>query len=102
VYIATAVCLAYPFSRSVPTLMFLSFCLGQGLRAGQPMVMSVLHRHAPPGTDGRGRGRADFADQLDDGGRAAGVRRDGPTLAGAMVGRVFLATGGWLTRRGKA
>jgi len=102
-FVAGAVYLAIPFSRNVGTLMALSFCLGLGLGSGQPMVMALLHSHAPPGRMGE----------------AAGVRMSlinsmsvaVPLLFGAVGGAfgvapvlwsvgVFLATGGWLTRRG--
>jgi MFS family permease len=100
-YIGAIVYLMLPFSRNVGTLMSLSFCLGLGLGASQPMVMSLLHSHAPPGRMGE----------------AAGVRMSlinsisvaVPLVFGAVGGTiglspvlwsvgVFLATGGWLTR----
>jgi MFS family permease len=46
----------FPFSHSAPTLMTLSFCLGLGLGMSQPMVMSLLHTHAPPGRMGEAAG----------------------------------------------
>jgi predicted MFS family arabinose efflux permease len=55
-YVGALVYLALPFSRSVGMLMALSFCLGLGLGAGQPMVMSLLHSHAPPGRMGEAAG----------------------------------------------
>ena len=48
--------LVFPFSQSVPTLLALSFTLGLGLGSGQPMVMSLLHAHAPPGRIGEAVG----------------------------------------------
>jgi len=104
-YIAAAVYLAFPFSRSVATLMCLSFCLGLGLGAGQPMVMTVLHSHAPPGRMGEAAGvRMSLINSM-----AVAV----PLVFGAVGGTiglapvlwsvgVFLATGGWLTRGAKA
>ena len=104
-YIAAAVYVAFPFSRSVATLMFLSFCLGLGLGAGQPMVMTVLHSHAPPGRMGEAAGlRMSLINSM-----AVAV----PLVFGAVGGTiglapvlwsvgVFLATGGWLTRSAKA
>jgi MFS family permease len=104
-YIAAAVYLAFPFSRSVATLMGLSFCLGLGLGAGQPMVMTVLHSHAPPGRMGEAAGvRMSLINSM-----AVAV----PLVFGAVGGTiglapvlwsvgVFLATGGWLTRGAKA
>ena len=47
---------AFPFSQSVPTLLALSFALGLGLGGGQPMVMSLLHAHAPAGRIGEAVG----------------------------------------------
>jgi MFS family permease len=48
--------LLFPFSHSAPALMMLSFSLGLGLGAGQPMVLSLLHMHAPPGRVGEAVG----------------------------------------------
>jgi MFS family permease len=72
--ISGAVYFVYPFSHSAPTLMALTFCLGLGLGMSQPMVMSLLHTHAPPGRMGE----------------AAGVRM---TLVQAMAVTVPLAFG---------
>jgi MFS family permease len=55
-FVAGAVYLAFPFAQSVATLMPLSFCLGLGLGGGQPMVMALLHTHAPPGRMGEAAG----------------------------------------------
>ncbi len=89
-YIAAVVYLAFPFSRNVATLMSLSFCLGLGLGAGQPMVMSLLHSHAPPGRMGEAAGvRMSLINSMAVR-RAAGIRRrrrDDRTRAGAVVGR---------------
>jgi MFS family permease len=54
--IAGAVYLVFPFSTSVPGLLLLSIILGLGLGSGQPMVMSLLHTHAPPGRLGEAIG----------------------------------------------
>jgi len=101
-FIAGFVFLAFPFMRSVGALMALSFCLGLGLGAGQPMVMAVLHTHAPPGRMGEAAGvRMSLVNSM-----AVAV----PLLFGAIGGTVglapvlwsagvFLATGGILTRR---
>jgi predicted MFS family arabinose efflux permease len=100
-YTAAIVYLALPFSRNVATLMSLSFCLGLGLGASQPMVMSLLQAHAPPGRMGEAAGlRVSLVNSM-----AVAV----PLVFGAVGGRVglapvllsvgvFLATGGWLTR----
>jgi MFS family permease len=101
-FVAGAVYIAYPFSRSVATLMALSFCLGLGIGIGQPMVMALLHRHAPPGRMGEAAGvRMSLINSM-----AVAV----PLMFGAFgstfglapvlwsVG-VCLTTGGWFTRR---
>ena len=46
----------FPFSTTAPALMALSFCLGLGLGMSQPMVMSLLHTHAPEGRMGEAAG----------------------------------------------
>ncbi|HEY1328688.1 MAG TPA: MFS transporter [Casimicrobiaceae bacterium] len=101
-FVAGAVFLAFPFSRSVLTLMLLSSLLGLGLGAGQPMVMALLHTHAPAGRMGEAAGvRMSLINSM-----AVAV----PLLFGAIGGSVGLApvlwsvgvcltTGGWLTRR---
>ncbi|MGE5171905.1 MAG: MFS transporter [Rudaea sp.] len=100
-YVGAAVYLALPFSRNAPTLMALSFCLGLGLGAGQPMVMALLHTHAPPGRMGEAAGvRMSLINSM-----AVAVPVVFGTVGGSIglapvlwsVG-VFLATGGWLTR----
>lgn len=47
---------AFPFLQSVTALFALSFTLGLGLGAGQPVVMALLHTHAPPGRLGEAAG----------------------------------------------
>jgi len=102
-FLGGAVYVAIPFSRSVATLAALSFCLGIGLGAGQPMVMALLHSHAPPGRMGEAAGvRMSLINSM-----AVAV----PLLFGAAGGAfgvapvlwsvgVFLTTGGWFTRSG--
>jgi MFS family permease len=101
-FLGGAVFLGIPFARSVATLMPLSFCLGLALGAGQPMVMALLHSHAPPGRMGEAAGvRMSLVNAM-----AVTV----PLLFGAVGGAlgvapvllsvgVFLTTGGWLSRR---
>jgi MFS family permease len=48
--------LLLPFTRDTTSLVALSFVLGLGLGAGQPMVMSLLHAHAPRGRMGEAAG----------------------------------------------
>ncbi len=54
--VSGSVYLLFPFSHSPATLMALCFCLGLGLGTSQPMVMSLLHTHAPPGRMGEAAG----------------------------------------------
>jgi len=54
--VAAAVFFAFPFLQSVATLFALSFTLGLGLGGGQPIVLSLLHMHAPPGRLGEAAG----------------------------------------------
>ena len=101
-FVAGAVYLLFPLAQSAPSLLVLSFCLGLGLGSGQPMVMALLHTHAPPGRMGE----------------AAGVRMSLVNTMAFMVPLVFgalgstvglapvfysvgacLATGGFLSRR---
>lgn len=99
---AGIVYLLFPFSASAPTLMALSFALGLGLGMSQPMVMSLLHSHAPPGRMGEAAGvRMSLVQSM-----AVAVPLTFGVL-GATVGLtpvfvsvgVCLATGGWLTKR---
>jgi MFS family permease len=100
-YIGAFVYLALPFSRSVGVLMALSFCLGLGLGASQPMVMSLLHSHAPPGRLGEAAGvRLSLVNSISVAvplvfGAVGGAFGFSPVLW--SVG-LCLATGGWLTR----
>ena len=45
-----------PLTRDPVVLIVLSFLIGLGLGTGQPMVMSLLHAHAPPGRLGEAAG----------------------------------------------
>jgi MFS family permease len=99
---AGVVYLLFPFSATAPSLMALSFALGLGLGMSQPMVMSLLHSHAPPGRMGEAAGvRMSLVQSM-----AVAVPLTFGAL-GATVGLtpvfwsvgVCLATGGWLTKR---
>jgi predicted MFS family arabinose efflux permease len=48
--------LLYPFTESLPLMMVLSFLLGMGLGVSQPIVLSLLHRLAPPDRTGEAVG----------------------------------------------
>ncbi len=102
-FLAGAVYLAYPFSANVPGLLVLSFVLGLGLGSSQPMILSLLHTHAPAGRVGEAAGvRMSLINVM-----AVGV----PLVLGAVgasigIGSVFwsvgacLMTGGLVSRRG--
>ena len=47
---------AYPFAQTIAVLLPLSFGLGLALGTGQPMIMALLHTHAPPGRLGEAGG----------------------------------------------
>ena len=102
-FIAAAVYMLFPFVHTASALMAMSFTLGLGLGMSQPMVMSLLHSHAPAGRTGEAAGvRMSLVQSM-----ACAV----PLLFGALGATVgltpvfwsvgaCLATGGWLTRRG--
>ncbi|MCC7325607.1 MAG: MFS transporter [Burkholderiales bacterium] len=99
---AALVYMLFPFSHDAPTLMLLSFALGLGLGVSQPMVMSLLHTHAPPGRMGEVVGvRMSLVQSM-----AVAVPLTFGALGGAVgLTPVFwsvglcLAAGGWLTKR---
>ena len=101
-FVAGIVYGVFPLSHSASTLMALSFSLGLGLGMSQPMVMSLLHSHAPPGRMGEAAGvrmslvqTMSVAVPLAFGALGATV---GLTPVFWSVG-ACLATGGWLTKR---
>ena len=55
-FVAGAVFFVFPLSTSVAALLALSFALGLGLGGVQPMLLSLLHTHAPPGRIGEAVG----------------------------------------------
>ena len=46
----------FPFVHSVPLLMALSFVLGLGLGASQPVIMALLYEASPRGRQGEAVG----------------------------------------------
>src|SRR3954462_9471494 len=46
----------FPFVQSVPLLMVISFILGLGLGASQPVIMALLYEASPPGRQGEAVG----------------------------------------------
>jgi MFS family permease len=101
-FVAALVYLAFPFVESPGALMTLSFVLGFGVGGGQPMVLSLLHTHAPAGRMGEAAGvRMSLVNAM-----AVGV----PLAFGALGASVGIApvlwavgaglgVGGWLARR---
>ena len=101
-FIASAVYMLFPFVHTAGALMAMSFTLGLGLGMSQPMVMALLHIHAPPGRTGEAAGvRMSLVQAM-----AVAVPLTFGTL-GATIGLtpVFwavgasLAAGGYLARR---
>jgi len=100
-FIAAAVYMLFPFVHSAPALVAMSFTLGLGLGMSQPMVMALLHIHAPPGRTGEAAGvRMSLVQSM-----ACAV----PLVFGAVGATVgltpvfwsvglCLATGGWFTK----
>jgi MFS family permease len=101
-FMAAAVYMLFPLVHTATALTFMSFTLGLGLGMSQPMVMSLLHSHAPPGRTGEAAGvRMSLVQSM-----ACAV----PLVFGALgatvgLAPVFwavglsLAAGGWLTKR---
>jgi MFS family permease len=54
--IAGTAYLLFPLVQSVPLLMGLSFILGVGLGASQPVIMALLYEASPPGRQGEAVG----------------------------------------------
>jgi MFS family permease len=102
-FMAAMVYLLFPLATSAPALMALSFSLGLGLGMSQPMVMALLHSHAPPGRMGEAAGvRMSLVQSM-----SVAVPLAFGAL-GATIGltpvfwsvSVCLATGGWWSKRG--
>jgi MFS family permease len=101
-YIAGLIYLLFPFAQSFVLLGVASFVLGLALGSGQPIVLSLLHAHAPSGRVGETVGvRMSLINTS-----AVAI----PLLFGAVgttlgltpvfwsMG-VFLTSGGWFARR---
>lgn len=58
--LVSVVWLLFPFAPAGPALFVLPFLLGCGVGCGQPNVLSLLHRHAPPGRSGEAIGLRSF------------------------------------------
>jgi len=102
-FVAGAVYLVFPFFTTLAGLLPLSFVLGFGLGSGQPMVLSLLHTHAPPGRTGEAAGvRMSLINTMS----VAVPLTFGAIGASVGIGPVFwlvgasLVTGGFLARRG--
>ena len=54
--LAGAAYVLFPFVASVPLLIALSFMLGLGLGASQPVIMALLYEASPPGRQGEAVG----------------------------------------------
>lgn len=101
-FLAGATYLLFPFAVDAWQLMLLSFALGLGLGAAQPMVMSVMHRTTPEGRVGEALGlRTTLMNSL----QVAMPLAFGALGAAAGLTAVFwsmaasLGAGGYLTRR---
>jgi MFS family permease len=96
---------AFPFVSQVPFLMMLSFVLGLGLGAAQPMIMSLLYEASPPGRQGEAVG---LRTSLLNGSHTLIPIISGAISAAAGMTPVFwlLATfllgGAWFARRRRA
>jgi predicted MFS family arabinose efflux permease len=101
-FLTGATYLLFPFAIDAWQLMLLSFVLGLGLGAAQPMVMSVMHRTTPEGRVGEALGiRTTLMNSL----QVAMPLAFGALGAAAGLTAVFwsmaasLGAGGYLTRR---
>jgi len=93
---------AFPFVSQVPFLMMLSFVLGLGLGAAQPMIMSLLYEASPRGRQGEAVG---LRTMMLNGSHTMIPLLSGALSAAAGTGPVFwllaaaLIVGAWFARR---
>ena len=94
--------LLFPFVQSVPLLMALSFVLGMGLGASQPVIMALLYEASPRGRQGEAVGiRTTMLNAsqtfipLASGAISAAL---GMTPVFALIA-VLLFTGAWIARK---
>jgi MFS family permease len=93
---------AFPFVSQVPFLMMLSFVLGLGLGAAQPMIMSLLYEASPRGRQGEAVG---LRTMMLNGSHTMIPLLSGALSAAAGTGPVFgllaaiLIAGAWFARR---
>lgn len=55
-FLATAVCLAFPLVTSFAFLLVMAFALGLGLGGGAPLSLTLAYNRAPPGRSGEAIG----------------------------------------------
>jgi predicted MFS family arabinose efflux permease len=94
--------LLFPFAQSVPPLLVLSFVLGLGLGAAQPVIMSLLYAASPPGRQGEAVG---LRTSLLNGSHTLIPIASGAASAAVGMGPVFwllgacLLGGAWFARK---
>ena len=92
----------FPLVNTVPVLMLFSFILGAGFGGAQPMIMSLLYTHAPPGRGGEAVAVRTLLINVSQAGM--------PLLFGALGAAlgmtpvfwtmaIALAVGGWMLRK---
>ncbi len=100
--LAGAAYLLFPFVNSVALLIALSFTLGLGLGASQPVIMALLYDASPPGRQGEAVG---IRTTMMNGSQTFIPLVSGAISAALGMTPVFaliafaLFTGAWLTRR---
>jgi predicted MFS family arabinose efflux permease len=93
---------AFPFVSQVPFLLALSFVLGLGLGAAQPMIMSLLYEASPRGRQGEAVG---LRTMMLNGSHTLIPLLSGALSAAVGTGPVFwllallLGSGAWFARR---